>query len=171
MESVSLDEQVREVYARFGLAVYQAQCLEHGLVNALVFLDLIPNKRRIAKSASEWAALVDSFMEARFELTLGKMIRALKDITVVPAELRDQLANALSKRNWLAHHYFRERAETFLTQSGRLAMVAELETMQAMFSQADDALDAAVRPARERVGLTDEVLAKTYAKLRVEVGA
>ncbi|WP_269077590.1 hypothetical protein [Xanthomonas cannabis] len=28
-------EQVKEIYARFGLAIYQAQCLEHGLVNAL----------------------------------------------------------------------------------------------------------------------------------------
>jgi hypothetical protein len=171
MENASLDEQVKEVYANFGLAVYQAQCLEHGLVNALVFLDLIPNKRSVAKSASEWATLVDSFMEARFELTLGKMIRALKDITVVPVELQDHLASVLSKRNWLAHHYFRERAEAFLTQSGRVAMVAELEQMQAAFSQADDALEATIRPARERIGLTDEVLAKTYAKLRVEVGA
>jgi len=171
MESISLDEQIKEVYANFGLAIYQAQCLEHGLVNALVFLDLIPNRRSVAKSASEWAALVDSFMDARFELTLGKMIRALKDITVVPVELRDHLASALSKRNWLAHRYFRDRAEAFLTQSGRAAMVTELEQMQAAFSQADDTLEATIRPARERIGLTDEVLAKTYAKLRVEVGA
>ena len=29
------DEHTKEVYARFGLAVYYAQVLEHGLVNAL----------------------------------------------------------------------------------------------------------------------------------------
>ena len=30
---------IKEVYAQFGLAVYYAQVLEHGMVNALVFLN------------------------------------------------------------------------------------------------------------------------------------
>jgi len=47
------DEHVKEVYARFGLAVYYAQVLEHGLVNALVVLDLIPNRRHLARSRDE----------------------------------------------------------------------------------------------------------------------
>jgi hypothetical protein len=170
MESDPLSEQVKDIYANFGLAIYQAQCLEHGLVNALVFLDLIPNQRRLAKSATEWAELVDSFMDSKFEFTLGRMIRALKDVTAVDPNLQEHLSVALSKRNWLAHDYFRERAEAFLTESGREAMLAELEASQAIFCQADEALEAAVKPAREKVGLTDEVLAATYAKLRVEVG-
>lgn len=37
------DDHVKEVYARFGLAVYHAQELEHGLVNAPVVLGLIPS--------------------------------------------------------------------------------------------------------------------------------
>jgi hypothetical protein len=37
------DEHVKTVYAHFGLAVYLAQVLEHGLVNALVFVDLLPS--------------------------------------------------------------------------------------------------------------------------------
>lgn len=170
MENDPLSEQVKEIYANFGLAIYQAQCLEHGLVNALVFLDLIPNRRKLAKSAEEWAELVDSFMDSKFELTLGRMIRALKEVTVVDPDLQDNLSTALSKRNWLAHSYFRERAEAFLTESGREAMLAELEVTQAIFCRADDALEVAIRPARERAGLTDEALAATYAKLRVEIG-
>lgn len=170
MGGESLSEQIKEVYANFGLAIYQAQCLEHGLVNALVFLDLIPNSRKLAKSAPEWVELVDSFMDSKFELTLGKMIRGFKQITVVPVDLEGLLSAALSKRNWLAHSYFRERAETFLTQSGRASMLAELEEAQAIFSQADAALDAAIKPARLKIGLTDEVLAQTYAKPRFEVG-
>lgn len=170
MDTDPLGEHVKEVYANFGLAIYQAQCLEHGIVNAMVFLDLIPNQRKLAKSASEWAELVDSFMDSKFELTLGKMIRALKGLTPVDPLLQGQLAGALAKRNWLAHHYFRERAETFLTQAGRDSMLSELEAAHAIFSQADSALDAAVKPAREKAGLGDEVLAAAYAKLRVEVG-
>ncbi|WP_434031655.1 hypothetical protein [[Pseudomonas] boreopolis] len=170
MDSDSLAGEVKEIYANFGLAIYQAQCLEHGIVNALVFLDLIPNQRRSAESASEWAQLVDSFMESRFEFTLGKMIRGLEEVTTVDPHLQDQLSIALKKRNWLAHGYFRDRAETFLTRAGRAEMLIELEDAQTIFSQADAALEAAIKPARQRAGLTDEVLAATYAKLRVEVG-
>ena len=170
MDNHSLSEQIKEVYANFGLAIYKAQCLEHGLVNALVFLDLIPNRQQFSKATPEWTELVDSFMDSKFEFTLGKMIRALKQTTVVPVDLEDLLSTALSKRNWLAHSYFRERAETFLTESGRMSMLAELEEAQVIFSQADTALDTAVKPARLRAGLTDDVLAQTYAKLRLEVG-
>lgn len=44
VQSHDEDEHVKEVYARFGLAVYFAQVLEHGLVNALVILFLLPRK-------------------------------------------------------------------------------------------------------------------------------
>ena len=40
------DEQHKEIYAHFGLAIFTAQVLEHGIVNALVCCDLIPNRRR-----------------------------------------------------------------------------------------------------------------------------
>jgi hypothetical protein len=170
MESEPLSEQVKEIYAYFGLAIYQAQCLEHGLVNALVFLDLIPNRRKFAKSAEEWAEIVDSFMDSKFEFTLGRMICALKDITTVDPGLQDYLSTALSKRNWLVHNYFRERVEAFLTESGRESMLTELEATQVIFCRADDMLEAAIKPAREKVGLTDEVIAATYAKLCAENG-
>jgi len=32
--------QTREVYAKYGLAMYLAQCLETGLVNLLVYLEV-----------------------------------------------------------------------------------------------------------------------------------
>lgn len=47
-------DHVKEVYARFGLAVYFAQVLEHGLVNALVILDLIPARCHLARSRDQW---------------------------------------------------------------------------------------------------------------------
>ncbi len=49
-------EHVKEVYARFGLAVYCIQVLEHALVNALVILDLIPSRRHLARSGDEWGS-------------------------------------------------------------------------------------------------------------------
>jgi hypothetical protein len=171
MEEDSLSEEVKEIYANFGLAIYQAQCLEHGLVNALVFLDHIPNKRKFATSAAEWADSVDSFMESKFEHTLGRMIRELGLVTAVDAGLQDLLSQALKRRNWLAHGYFKDRANEFLTEKGRAQMLLELNESQELLASADAALELAMKPAMERIGLTDEVLAATYAKLRIEIGA
>ena len=53
-------EHVKEVYARFGLALNCAQVLEHGLVNALFIVDLIPS-HHLARSRDKWGTAVDAF--------------------------------------------------------------------------------------------------------------
>ncbi|MDP1548243.1 MAG: hypothetical protein Q8L87_19690, partial [Anaerolineales bacterium] len=40
MSEYSADEQIKTVYAHFGLALYLAQVLEHGLANALIYSGL-----------------------------------------------------------------------------------------------------------------------------------
>jgi hypothetical protein len=85
-------EQVKEVYARFGLAVYFAQVLEHGIVNALVILDLIPSRRHLARSADEWGSEVDAFMDRHFQATMGRMMRNLRDTTQVDDDLEQLLS-------------------------------------------------------------------------------
>jgi hypothetical protein len=104
-------EHVKTVYAHFGLAIYLAQCLEHGIVNALLVLDLVPNQAKTVRSKNEWSTKVDAFFDQNFRQTLGQMITALRKVTTVPTKLETLLAEALHKRTWLAHHYFRERAE------------------------------------------------------------
>lgn len=94
---------------------FYAQVLEHGIVNALVISDLIPAQRHLAKSQGEWSGLVDEFMDRHFERPLGKLIGSLRAVTTVPSDLDARLREALESRNWLAHHFFRERAREFLT--------------------------------------------------------
>lgn len=70
-------EHIKEVYARFGLALYRAQVLEHGIVNALVVVDLIPSRRHLARSKTEWEVAVDEFMGLHFDHTMGKLMSDL----------------------------------------------------------------------------------------------
>jgi hypothetical protein len=102
-------EHVKEVYARFGLAVYCVQVLEHGLVNAFLVLKLIPSRRHLARSREEWEAEVDAFMDRHFEATMGRMMKNLRDVT--RTELENPLHDALRRRNWLIHDFFRERRQ------------------------------------------------------------
>jgi hypothetical protein len=168
MDDAGEDEHVKEVYARFGLAVYFAQVLEHGIVNALVILDLIPTRRHLARSASQWGEVVDEFMSQHFEDTMGKMMRDLRSVTSVPGDLEGLLRDALKKRNWLAHHFFRERALEFMSASGRDAMIQEVAECRAVFKSADERLDQIVRPVRVASGLTDEMLAETFRNMQAE---
>jgi hypothetical protein len=104
---------VRDTYAHFGLALYQAQVLEHGIVNAMVYARL-PDRHRIRRSE------IDAFMGRQFEKTLGALLRELEKYVIVRPELAADLAKALRMRNHLAHEYFRERAATFMTNEGCL---------------------------------------------------
>ncbi len=154
------DHLVRDTYAHFGLAMFKAQVLEHGIVNAMVVAKM-PDRSRITRSE------IDAFMDRRFENTLGQLLRELKKYIAVPDDLAEALGEALTKRNWLAHDYFRERATDFVTDIGCSGMIRELEAIQRLFDDADQKLGAIVRPIREKFGVSDEAIA---AELRDLVG-
>lgn len=155
-------DDIKEVYARFGLALYYAQVLEHGIVNALVVVDLIPSRRHLARSKAEWEAAVDAFMGLHFEHTMGKLMYDLRSVSRIPTDLDDLLKRALRKRNWLAHEFFRERATEFFTSSGRDQMLTEVDKCCDLFKAADEALENVVKPLLSAAGITDEILEREY---------
>lgn len=159
-DTSSKDEEVKEVYAHFGLAIYSAQCLEHGLVNAFIYLDLIPSKIPISHSKA-WEDSVDSFSSKHFEHTLGRMIKDLKKFTDVPSDLSLKLSRALTIRNWLAHDYFRERAKEFLFSVGRKNMIKELEDATNLINEADKQLSIILDPILKKYGITEELITET----------
>lgn len=152
------DENVKTVYAHFGLAMYLAQVLEHGLANAMMAVELLPRRAGRPVPRKEWEAEFDAFMDQQYQQTLGRLIRALRDATSVQSDLEGLLTEALERRNFLAHHYFRERAEAFMSWEGRENMIAELQCAQKLFDDADARLTEVAKPLRERYGLTDERL-------------
>ena len=157
-------EHVKEVYARFGLAVYFAQVLEHQVVNSLTILDLIPTRRHLARSPDEWGVLVDDFTDRHFKRTLGALIGMLATVTSFPAGLADRLDAALLKRNWLAHAYFRERSGSLMSEVGRGQMLEKLHACRELYSSVDRELIELVEPLCEKPGLTADILAREYER-------
>ncbi|MGH9962234.1 MAG: hypothetical protein ACREBC_34780, partial [Pyrinomonadaceae bacterium] len=90
------DEQISDVYADYGLAMYLAQILEHGIVTSLVILRL-PEKEKYTRQD------IDEFMEGKFQKTLGALIRHLKFEATLHPGLESLLTVALNRRNYLAH--------------------------------------------------------------------
>jgi len=62
MTGQELDEHVKTVYAHYGLAIYLAQVLEHGLANALVCSDLMARRASNPVPRKEWECEFDAFL-------------------------------------------------------------------------------------------------------------
>lgn len=175
-----LDEesaQTRDVYAHYGLAMYLAQCLEHGIVLALVYAKLLHQVRSEARSAGsfsvpEFERRFDIFMDDHFELTMGGLISRLRTSSKLANTLYTDLAKAKELRNFLAHNYFRERAEEFLSKVGRISMLEELQDAQRLFERVDEDLKTAANSLAQisGVSLTNleqraaEHMAQAYAR-------
>ena len=157
------EEQSRDVYAHYGLTMYLAQVLEYAIVSAFVILRL-PEKQKYTRED------IDDLMDGRFKKTLGMLLKTLRDEMTLPETLEATLSQALARRNFLAHHYFRERAEQFVTREGRAKMIVELQIDQQLFQSADTALSGVLRPMRIANGLTDQALDERYHRMCEKLG-
>jgi len=146
--------QIREVYSRFGLAMYQAQVLEHGMVNAVIIARMLPRMRDHSDRLA-WEDAFDRAYDVELAKTFGNMLCALEALEL-PKELIDRLRVAKIERDRLAHRFFREHDEDFLGSTGRTVMIAECEDAIEMFTVIDADLEEHMRPQRERHGITTE---------------
>src|SRR4030042_4065953 len=114
-------EQIKKVYALFGLAMYLAQCCEKGAAT-LLMTHKMPDmkKKKVTRRKAE------SLIQALFRKTFGSLKRELMEAGVSVAKIESDLTLALEKRNWLAHNYFWERAGHFMTEKGREKMILKI---------------------------------------------
>jgi hypothetical protein len=152
-------EQIREVYARFGLAMYQAQCVERQIA-ILLATCFNPN---FAKSSPTDR---DRAFDTEFEQTLGRLILRLSQRVRIPSDLADRMKRALEIRNLLAHNYFWERSAQFLSARGRRSMIDELTAYGSEFNALDATLTDVGRRWSARVGLAEEIIEAELRKLR-----
>src|SRR5665647_507557 len=136
-DNVTLDPEsyrIREVYAYFGLTMYHIQCLERTLsmLGATVYNS---NADHITRSQ------FDSILEVNFKKTLGQLIAQIKKSVDLSDSFENKLADALKKRNFLAHHYFWKRAMKFSHTRGQEEMLAELIQLSGYFKDVDRELE------------------------------
>lgn len=141
----------KEVYAFFGLAMYKANLLEASLINLAVVLNL--DKVKVITQDIFKATFGE--MEAK---TLGQLLKATRKLVSLPAELEPVLDEALTKRNFLAHHFFRVNAEEFIHESGKRKMIKELSSMIMQFQHADELLTPVYMSLWIKYGVTEEFI-------------
>ncbi len=147
LEEIPTDAaQSRETFARFGQAMYYAQCVEKQLA---ILLATTFNREFLKASTDERGKCFDRMLERN----LGSLLGMLRQQVVVEAGTEDRLTKAKDRRNWLAHNYFLERGIDVLTWNGRERTIAELQTIADEFRLLDEQLTRLTEDWLERSGV------------------
>jgi hypothetical protein len=158
-------DQHREVYAWAGLALYYAQVLEEGVL-ALIFAVRATDGtlRRDFETA-------DDFFEAHASRTLGQLLRDMRQHVDLPAGIEHDTRDALAKRNFLVHHFFKDRIELAFTVAGRQQVIHELHEAVELFVHADEQLTELMFIHSQYIGLTPEAVEREFAEWRSRAAA
>ncbi len=134
-EEYDEDNQIKEAFAYFGRAVYMVNVLETGLVHVLLQIDFMTKVRdefiRTQGrdfSRDEYEKNFDAFIAKHFSQTMGNLIRRIYAIRDFDPNLKERLAIAKRRRDYLVHGYWRDMAVPFSTKAGRDKIIDELKT-------------------------------------------
>ena len=156
------DEETREVYARYGLAMYFAQVVEHAIVNLMIALRL-PQREALTKGD------IDQFMDEAFSMTFGRLLKELRRMGQSTHFLQRDLAQARDMRNWLVHRYFRDRAVQFMSPAGRVVMLQELDDATNLFLEVNERLERLSAEVRAANNVGEDAVRQEYEQLLLEV--
>ena len=151
-------QQRRETFARYGLAMYHAQCVEKSLA---ILVSSVFNKNFLPSAPDRRGEIQDEV----FSKTIGKLLTRMRKQISVPPSLDQTLHDAWQKRNWLAHEYFWAGAGELMTTRGRNRLIDELTGLSDFFSKVDAHLVSIYEKWSKRIGLPQTVIDENLKKL------
>ncbi len=150
MEELDPDaQQRRETFARYGLVMFNAQCVE---ISLSILVSSVFNKDFLPSDLARREEINDEV----FSKTIGQLVKQLRKQIQVPANLDHTLEEGRKKRNWLAHEYFWVRAGEILTSRGRAKMIDELDDLSEWFSKLDAHLTSIYEKWAKKIGIQQD---------------
>ncbi len=151
-------DQIKEVYAHYGLAMYVAQCVEQSLIQMLIFHDFFPKniQEKTYLDSKKWVEEFDKFDDIVSSKTMGRVLGLVRGLDILSEQETEKLKVALKKRNWLAHSYFSERAQHFMLPEGMKEMISELEECRDFLGEIDKTLMKSIYGMCEKYGITEK---------------
>lgn len=145
---MSDEQEFKRFAVALGMASFQAQSLEHSLVSLFA--------ATFAMEHEEWEPKIRTLMETRYNQTLGKLVRDAAKELHLTAELTMELEDALQKRNWVTHHFFREYGAIGLSSSLLYEATQRLEAIWPMFEKTADKVHRLVIEQQVRSGRSEK---------------
>jgi hypothetical protein len=155
------DWETREVYAKFGVAVYFCQVVETGIGTYLALL------RRMKSGKTMTPEQVDELMVEVFGNRFGQNIKEIRDLLGNEGKwiLDDDMRQALDLRNRLVHHWMRERVLELGTSENREALIEELGDAIKELEEADRVLTERTKRLMEKAGVSLEAVQQDLERL------
>ncbi len=145
-------EDIKEVYAQFGLAYYLGEVIHRGVCH--LYLGLHCHDQGMTRLR------IEELMREAYAETLGGILNKVRH--ALSADLETRLGWALEKRNYLAHHFWFDEVHQLSTAEGAHELAEQLAEIIAKFDSINEELDRIVRADLQRRGITDETLAKMF---------
>lgn len=159
---MDIEEDHREVWAHFGVVAFQVSHLEEALVTILLALA----KRDGRVVTPEQFDQMERRIHFIDKKTLGTLLKDVRKVVPATPEAEAVLKGAVERRNYLMHHFFRERLFALSTVEGRQRMLAELEEAQeSIFLAVQSALGVLNEIGRQS-GITREEVEQEAEMLR-----
>lgn len=95
------------LYSCLGECLCAVQILEDAISHSIVIKKTNPNQKEEA----------DILLEKHRRYVLGKAIKIIKDDSLLPTSIENELSKLLKERNWLIHHSITENKKEFKTDS------------------------------------------------------
>jgi hypothetical protein len=148
------DDDAKELFAYFGLAIHVANILEYGVLQALFVLDMLPRVREF-ESAEQWGKAHDEFFDEGFKQTYGNLLKRLDKSAEISTDMMSMLSQTKKTRDYLVHHFQRESADTIFSIKGRTKALETCRIAIDLFDSADKKLYTEFAPVRKRLGVDD----------------
>jgi hypothetical protein len=133
-----MPEDQYALYAEFGITAEKAQVLETEAGNvALSFLTLLVDTDKISAEETEMYRSIVNDINRK---TFGALLRHIKTIVNFDDSILQWTDEALEKRNYLTHHFFRTHNFALFNAERRKAMMAELKEIQEKLARVHTAL-------------------------------
>jgi hypothetical protein len=141
-------QQSKELFSYFGLAVYYGQALEQQLVNLIMVMKL---KEGIIPSDEDFAEIY----HRKRSNSLGQLVNEIRHHFAFSAEETEELLSIWKDRNYIVHDYFKERILQTFTEPGRKAMIKELRQFKNRAKRLEDKLQGYTKQLYDQVELAE----------------
>lgn len=161
MDAGSQDtNDLKDVYAQFGLTFSHGCNVESVLANMILAADFVKHvvteSRKAGKpiyTQDECGKKFDEFLTKKHRDVMGTLVRGIKGLIDLTPTLETRVDDALRRRNYLAHHFWRERGGEVLSRKRRDLVVEDLIADQAFFEQLAKDLEDVANTEVTKIGL------------------
>jgi hypothetical protein len=151
----SCPDDLRELYYEFGRAAEMAQLMETEAGNlALVYATMLVDTSNITAEQREFFRALVQDVNKR---TFGNLFRQIQKLGQIDDGILATVNDALEKRNYLTHKFFRNHNFAIQSVEGRQAMLDDIREIHASLSLAHAVLSG-------MTGSLSQLLAKVFGR-------